>query len=126
MISVILPVYRVEKYIDACIRSVLAQNYRDFEIILVDDGSPDDSSQIAEELLKKDGKVLYQIIHTENRGVSAARNTGIAAAKGDYLVMVDSDDVLSPSFLSEYAGMLKCNPGLDIYSCGFSVVDENN
>lgn len=126
MISVILPVYRVEKYIDACIRSVLAQNYRDFEVIIVDDGSPDNSPQIAEELLKKDGKVSYQIIHTENRGVSAARNTGIAAAKGDYLIMVDSDDVLSPTFLSEFAGMLERSPGLDIYSCGFSVVDENN
>ena len=126
MISVILPVYRVEKYINACIRSVLEQNYREFEVIVVDDGSPDQSAQIAEQLLKDDGTVPYRVIHTENRGVSAARNTGIAAATGEYLVMVDSDDVLSPTFLSQYAQMLETSPGKNIYSCGFSVVNENN
>ena len=126
MISVILPIYRVEKYIKACIRSVLAQSYRDFEVILVDDGSPDDSAQMAEDLLKADGSVPYQVIHTENRGVSAARNTGLAAAAGDYVIMVDSDDVLSVDFLQEFADMMQQHPDLDVYSCGFSVVDENH
>jgi len=126
MISVIVPVYRVEKYIEACMRSVLAQSYRDFEVILVDDGSPDKSAQIAEALLEADGTISYQIIHTPNRGVSAARNTGLSKACGSYVVMVDSDDVLSPDFLRELADMMKRKPGLDIYSCGFSVVDESN
>lgn len=126
MISIVLPVYRVEKYIRACIQSVLGQTYRDFEVILVDDGSPDQSAAIAEELLRLDGTIPYYIIHTENRGVSAARNTGLANANGEYVVMVDSDDVLSPQFLQEYVDMMQCNPDLDIYSCGFNVVDENN
>lgn len=126
MISVIIPIYRVEKYISACIQSVLAQTYEDFELILVDDGSPDRSAQIAEDLLKRNQVVQYRIVHTENRGVSAARNKGMSMAKGDYIVMVDSDDVLSPDFLQEFADMIERRPGLNIYSCGFSVVDENN
>ena len=126
MISVIIPIYRVEKYIEACIRSVIAQTYRDFELILVDDGSPDASAQIAEALLKTDGTVPYRIIHTENRGVSAARNTGLAEATGTYVIMVDSDDVLSPDFLQEFADMTRQQPELDVYSCGFSVVDETS
>ena len=126
MISVIIPIYRVEKYISACICSVMGQNYRDFEVILVDDGSPDSSAQIAEDLLKADGTVSYRIAHTENRGVSAARNAGLAMATGEYVIMVDSDDVLSPDFLQEFADMMRYHPNLDIYSCGFSVVDENS
>lgn len=126
MISVVLPIYRVEKYIKACITSVLGQSYRDFEVVLVDDGSPDRSAEIAETLLRKDGTVPYQIVHTINRGVSAARNTGLDVARGEYVVMVDSDDVLSPYFLQGFSDMMKQKPNLNIYSCGFSVVDENN
>lgn len=125
MISVILPVYRVEKYINACVQSVLQQTYREYEVIVVDDGSPDHSAAIAEALLQADGTVPYQIIHTENRGVSAARNTGVDKARGEYVVMVDSDDVVSPDFLAEYVQMLEQKPDLDLYSCGFSVVEEN-
>lgn len=126
MISVILPVYRVEKYIKACIQSLLGQTYRDFEVILVDDGSPDCSAEIAENLLYTEGSIPFQIIHTENRGVSAARNTGLEQARGEYVVMVDSDDVLSPVFLQEYSDMMARKPGLDIYSSDFRVVDENS
>lgn len=126
MISVIIPIYRVEKYIEACIRSVMGQNYRDFELILVDDGSPDASAQVAEDLLKTNDTVSYKIIHTENRGVSAARNTGLAEATGEYVIMVDSDDVLSLDFLQEFADMMQQHPELNVYSCGFSVVDENS
>lgn len=126
MISVILPVYRVEKYIKACIASVLGQEYKNFEVILVDDGSPDQSAQIAEELLAQDGTVPYRIIHTENRGVSAARNTGLANASGEYVIMVDSDDVIAPSFLQTYADMVLKENDCNIYSTGFAVVGEDN
>lgn len=126
MISVILPIYRVEKYIRACIKSVLCQTYRDFEMILVDDGSPDDSAKLAEELLQEDGSVPYKMIHTENRGVSAARNTGMDNAAGEYVIMVDSDDVVCPTFLQDFMQMIRDYPGGDIYSAGFSVVDEHS
>lgn len=126
MISVVIPVYRVEKYISACIQSILRQTYRDFEVILVDDGSPDCSAQIAEKLLLSNGSVPYRIVHTENRGVSSARNTGLSYARGNYVIMVDSDDVLSPAFLQEFADMMARKPDLNIYSCSFSVVNEDN
>ena len=126
MVSVIVPVYQVEKYISACIQSILAQTYRDFELIIVDDGSRDRSAQIAEDLLKESREHSFRIVHTENKGVSAARNTGLSMAKGDYIIMVDADDVLSPDFLQEFVDMMEKHPGLNIYSCGFSVVCEDN
>lgn len=125
MISVILPVYKVEKYISNCIKSIIEQDYKEFEIILVDDGSPDNSIAIAEELLKSEEQINYQVIHTENRGVSAARNVGIRASRGDYLVMVDSDDILLPGFLSTYIKIMTDDPDLNIYSTGFQVIEEN-
>ena len=88
--SIIIPVYNVEKYLDDCVRSVLAQSYRDYEIILVDDGSPDGSGAICDTWAAKDPRV--RVIHQENQGLSGARNTGIAAAAGEYLMFLDSDD----------------------------------
>ena len=124
MISLILPVYRVEKYIGACIKSILNQTYKDYEIILVDDGSPDQSITIAEGLLNCKQGIVFKVIHTDNLGVSSARNIGIKASRGDYLIMIDSDDVLAPDFLSTYVEMINENPELDIYSSGFQVVKE--
>ena len=126
LISVIIPVYKVEKYIGACIESLLDQEYRDFSIILVNDGSPDRSAEIAEALLSSQKEISYQIIKTENRGVSAARNTGLSKAQGEYAVMVDADDVLSQSFLMDFVSQIRESPNANIYSCGFSVVDENH
>lgn len=88
--SVIVPVYKVEKYLHQCVDSVLAQDYEDFELILVDDGSPDNSGAICDEYAEKDNRVV--VIHKENGGASAARNTGIKEATGDYLFFLDSDD----------------------------------
>lgn len=126
MISVVIPVYRVEKYVNGCIKSVIRQSEKDFELIVVDDGSPDGSIAIAEKLLAESGMKNYQVIHTENRGVSAARNTGIQNAKGEFVIMVDSDDVLSSCFLEDMVRMAEEIPDCDIYSSGFSVVDEKN
>lgn len=89
-ISVIVPVYKVESYLERCIQSILAQTYKDFELILVDDGSPDNCPAICDRYAKQDGRI--RVIHQENGGLSAARNTGIEMAKGKWLFFVDSDD----------------------------------
>jgi glycosyltransferase involved in cell wall biosynthesis len=93
-ISVVIPVYNVEKHIKRCIDSVLNQTYQDFEIILIDDGSEDQSGQICDEYANKDKRV--KVIHKENARVSAARNDGIKMAKGKYLSFIDSDDWIEP------------------------------
>lgn len=93
LISVIIPVYNVEEYLRECVDSVLCQTYGNFEIILVDDGSTDSSGEICDEYLEKDERVT--VIHQKNGGLSAARNTGLSEANGDYLYFLDSDDYIS-------------------------------
>lgn len=95
--SVIVPVYNVEKYIRKCVDSILAQTFTDFEVILVDDGSPDSCPQICDEYGKKDKRV--RVIHKPNGGLVSARNAGILSAKGDYITYVDSDDWIKPNLL---------------------------
>ena len=92
LISVIIPIYKVEKYLDACIESVVNQSYKKLEIILVDDGSPDSCPQKCDEWAKKDKRI--RVIHKENGGLSDARNIGIDNSKGDYILFVDSDDFI--------------------------------
>lgn len=93
-ISVIVPVYKVEKYIGECINSILAQTFKDFELILVDDGSPDKSGEICDSYAKKDNRI--KIFHKKNGGVSSARNFGIDKAVGEWLCFIDSDDTILP------------------------------
>lgn len=90
MISIVVPIYKVEKYLAKCLDSLVNQTYPDIEIILVDDGSPDESSRVYEKYAKKDSRIT--IIKQENQGLSGARNTGIKAALGEYIMFVDSDD----------------------------------
>lgn len=92
MISIIVPVYKVEKYLPACIESVLAQTYQDWELLLIDDGSPDSCPAICDEYAKKDTRI--RAIHKENGGVGSARNKGLDEAKGEYVMFLDSDDML--------------------------------
>jgi len=94
MISVIVPVYKVEQYLRQCIESILNQTYQDLEILLIDDGSPDRCGIICEEYAKKDPRI--KVFHTENHGLSAARNVGLQIAKGEYIGFVDSDDWIEP------------------------------
>lgn len=94
--SVIVPVYNVEKYLNQCIDSILDQAYSDFEVILVDDGSPDRCPSICDEYAEKDSRV--RVIHKENAGVSLARQDGISIATGEYLVFVDADDRITDNF----------------------------
>ncbi len=98
-ISIIVPVYKVEKYIHKCIDSILSQDFTDFEVILVDDGSPDNCGKICDEYASKDSRV--KVIHKENGGLSSARNAGIDIATGDYIGFVDSDDYISADMYSK-------------------------
>lgn len=96
IISVIIPVYNVERYLSRCIESVINQTYRDLEIILIDDGSTDSSGTICDDYAQKDSRII--VIHQKNRGLSAARNSGLDIAKGEYIGFVDSDDFISLNF----------------------------
>lgn len=120
-ISVIVPVYRVEKYLPACIDSILNQTFTDFELILVDDGSPDRCPEICDETAKRDARV--RAIHQANQGLSAARNAGIEAAHGAWLSFVDSDDFLAPDFL-ETLHDAAVRAGADCALCGVQLTDE--
>lgn len=96
-VSVVVPVYRVEKYLDKCVSSICAQTFADFELILVDDGSPDNCPALCDAWAQKDSRI--RVIHQKNGGLSAARNAGIEAALGQYLLFVDSDDYIEPDML---------------------------
>ena len=98
IISIIVPVYNVSRYLSGCIESILNQEFQDFELILVDDGSVDGSSKICDEYAGKDNRI--SVIHQKNEGVSSARNTGIENATGKYIAFVDADDTIEPNMYS--------------------------
>ena len=104
-VSVIVPIYNVENYLSKCIRSIVEQSHSQLEILLVVDGSPDASGRIADEWSKKDDRI--RTFHTENRGVSAARNLGIQEASGDYIIFVDADDFLASDFVDYMCELVK-------------------
>lgn len=114
-ISVIVPVYNVEPFLERCINSVLSQSFGDFELLLIDDGSTDRCPEICDNFVKKDARV--RVIHQSNRGVSAARNVGIGCSGGKYITFVDSDDVIHRDYL------LKLHSALLDYSADVSVCD---
>lgn len=95
LVSVIVPVYKVEKYLDKCVESIVEQTYKNLEIILVDDGSPDNCPSMCDSWAQKDSRI--KVIHKENGGVSSARNSALDAAAGDYICFVDSDDFIEPN-----------------------------
>ena len=105
LISVIVPIYNAEKYLKRCIESIISQTYKNMEIILINDGSKDNSKKICNEFLKKDCRI--KLINKENEGVSAARNYGINAAIGKYISFVDADDWLEKNLLLEMYNKLK-------------------
>ncbi|MBQ4244859.1 MAG: glycosyltransferase, partial [Clostridia bacterium] len=116
LISVIVPVYNVEKYLDTCVESIVSQTYDNLEIILVDDGSTDSCPRICDEWALKDPRV--KVIHKENGGLSSARNAGMEIAKGEYIGFVDSDDVISPfMFETLYYALIEARA--DVAQCGF-------
>ncbi len=119
-LSVIVPVYKAEKYLARCVESVLAQTMGDFELILVDDGSPDGSGAMCDDFSKRDARI--KVLHQENAGVSAARNAGVAMAQGEYIAFLDSDDWIEPRM---YELLLEAadQEDADIVKCGFDRTD---
>lgn len=97
LISIVVPVYKVESYLMRCVRSIQAQTYHNIEIILVDDGSPDRSGELCDKVSKEDTRII--VLHKENGGLSDARNVGVQAAKGDWVCFVDSDDWIAPNMI---------------------------
>ena len=113
-LSIIIPIYNTGSYLHKCVKSILLQNLEDFELILVDDGSKDDSGAICDEYAKKDKRI--KVIHKENEGVSIARNTGISIAEGEYIGFVDSDDWIEPDMYETLYG-LALSKECDIVMC---------
>jgi len=122
LISVIVPVYKVEKYLHKCLDSILNQTYKNLEIILVDDGSPDRCGEICDEYAKKDARV--RVIHKQNGGVSDARNAGLEIAAGEYIGFVDGDDYIDENMYRAMYDAVKKDES-DIAICGLLSVDEN-
>lgn len=121
-LSIIVPVYKVEPYLRRCIDSILAQTFRDFELILIDDGSPDNCGAICDEYAAKDSRII--VIHQKNQGVSAARNAGLDIAKGTYLGFVDSDDWIEPEMYETMIATAK-EKQVDVVACSCRMWDEN-
>ena len=120
-LSIIVPAYKVEAYLPKCIDSILAQTFRDFELILVDDGSTDSTPAICDAAAAKDERVV--VIHQKNGGVSAARNAGLDAVRGDYIGFVDSDDYIEPEMYETLMRQMKADDS-DIVICNFSYADK--
>lgn len=121
-ISVIVPVFRVEKYINRCVDSILAQSYKNLEIILVDDGSDDACPLICDEYMKKDKRV--KVVHKNNGGLSSARNAGLAIATGDFVGFVDSDDWIHPDMYAVLHKTLVENKDCQIAECKYQIVSK--
>lgn len=123
LISVIVPVYNVEKYLDRCVESIVNQTYKNLEIILVDDGSPDNCPQMCDDWAKKDSRI--KVIHKENDGLANARNSGIEICTGDYVLFVDSDDYIDLDMV-EFLNDLAIKYNADVSRCGFYTLVESS
>ena len=130
LISIIIPIYNVEKYMEKCLNSVVNQTYNNIEIILIDDGSKDKSREICDNYAKKDNRI--KVVHKENNGVSSARNTGIDMSKGKYITFIDSDDYIDTDYIETLYKLCTRNDA-DIAICGVkdedfdgNVVNESN
>lgn len=121
-VSIIVPVYNVEKYLDRCMESLLNQTLKDIEIILVDDGSPDNCPQMCDDYAKKDSRV--KVVHKQNAGLGYARNSGLDVASGEYVAFVDSDDYVDTS-MYETLWNEACSSKMDVVFCGFRIEQRN-
>lgn len=120
-ISVIIPVYKVEQFLGDCIKSLLSQTFSDYEIILVEDGSPDNSGKLCDEFAAGDSRI--KVVHKENGGVSSARNKGIEIAEGEWICFVDSDDWVEPEYL-ELLYQTAVENKADVSVCGFAGAEK--
>lgn len=122
LISVIVPIYNVEKYLDRCVDSIINQTYKNLEIILVDDGSPDNCPKMCDDYAEKDSRI--KVVHKENGGLSDARNVGMEVATGEYVSFIDSDDYVSLDFYETLLETIVDNDS-DIVECGVVKFYEN-
>ena len=111
-VSIIMPAYNVAPYIASAVRSALVQTFSDFELIVVDDGSKDNTAEIVKSLMREDGRV--RLVQQANRGLAGARNTALRAARGDMFALLDSDDMWEPEFLAAQLAILEARPDVDI------------
>ena len=127
MISLIIPIYQVSDYIERCLRSVISQRYNQIECILVDDCTPDDSIEKCERMIRAyDGPINFKFLHHDrNQGISAARNTGISAATGDYIFFLDSDDELAPDCFEKMISIMQEFPDVELVLGNFEIHNEN-
>ena len=123
IISVIVPVYNVEKYLVRCLESIVAQSFQDYECILIDDGSPDNCPAICDQYVKKDKR--FRTIHQSNHGLSSARNTGISHSTGEWICFVDSDDFIHPDYLKILYLVAK-KYAADVVSCKYEIIHEDD
>jgi glycosyltransferase involved in cell wall biosynthesis len=122
LITVIVPVFKVERYLDKCIESIVGQTYDNLEIILVDDGSPDNCPQMCDDWAKRDGRV--RVIHKQNGGLSSARNAALDVMRGEYVTFIDSDDYVAENMVEKLYTRL-VNDGSDLAHCNRNYVDNN-
>ena len=122
LVSVIVPVYNVEKYLKRCLDSIIEQTYKNIEIILVDDGSTDRSGEICDEYKKRDERIV--LVRQKNKGVASARNSGLKKAKGELICFIDPDDFVKKEYVDILTKTIKMNNG-DIAICGYCLVDED-
>lgn len=123
LISIIVPIFNVEKYLKQCLNSIINQTYRNLEIILVDDGSPDNCGSICDEYAKQDSRI--KVIHKNNGGLSSARNSGLDIANGEYISFIDSDDYVAENFIETLYKLCKDN-SVEIAECGFLRFPNDN
>ena len=125
-VSFVIPVYKVEKYLDECVQSILKQTYRDYEILLVDDGSPDLCPEMCDHWARVDDRI--KTLHKPNGGLSDARNYGLRHAMGEYIVFIDSDDFwCHDDDLQKLMAVAEKNPQVDFvgYNCQYYYEDKN-
>lgn len=123
-VSIIIPVYNVEKYLEDCVQSVQKQSYENLEIILVDDGSTDNSGKLCDSLAQEDKRIL--VFHTKNQGVSAARNFGLKQAGGKYVAFVDSDDLTESGYIESLTNKLEEDETIGLAVCDYKMKTDNN
>ena len=122
LISIVVPIYNVEKYLNKCLDTIINQSYKDLDIILVDDGSPDNCGKICDDYAKKDKRI--RVIHKKNGGLSDARNCGLEVAKGEYICFIDSDDYIELDMIDKLYTAI-CNENAEIAICGMMIEYEN-
>lgn len=121
-VTVVMPVYNVERFVERAVRSVLAQTFTDFELVIVDDGGTDDSIMLCEQI--QDTRI--RIVGQRNRGLAGARNTGIATARGEFIALLDSDDMWMPDKLERHVAHLLANPEVGVSYAGAVLIDERD